>query len=235
LIPFSKIAAISFDAGGTLIRPYPSVGHVYSEILSNHGVTVEPSLLNRSFRIALKEETTSRREKVTESSEKSYWCRIVRKTIGSTVDNGLFGIIFEDLYETFASAKRWELIEGAKEILFLARDLGFRLCVLSNSDQRFRKVFKELNILPFFEEIFLSSEIGIEKPNTRAFRHVESVLKLSPEELLHVGDSIDHDANGAIAAGWHHLLVERNQLPDPYRQIDSLQEFIPLLENRTFS
>ena len=235
MIPFSKIAAISFDAGGTLIRPYPSVGHVYSEILSSHGVTVEPSLLNRSFRSALKEETTVHRGKITECSEKSYWCRIVRKTFGTTVNKELFEIVFEDLYETFASANRWELVEGAKEILVLARDLGFRLAVLSNSDQRFRKVFRELEILPFFEEVFLSSEIGIEKPHINTFRHVESALKLSPAALLHVGDSIDHDVNGAIAAGWHHLLVGRNRLPSPYRQIDSLQELMPLLENTTFS
>ena len=234
MIPFSKIAAISFDAGGTLIRPHPSVGHIYAEILSNHGVGAEPATLNNSFRVAISEEPSGHRGKVSESTERRYWYRIVRKTVDSTVNDGLFGVVFEDLYETFASAKRWKLVEGAQEILTLARERGFRLAVFSNSDQRFRKVFAELGILPFFEEIFLSSEIGIGKPDTPAFRHVESALELSPAMLLHVGDSIDHDADGAIAAGWYHLLVGRDRFPAPYRQINSLRDLMPLLDETTF-
>jgi len=35
---FGGIRAISFDVGGTLIRPWPSVGHVYAEVAAQQGV-----------------------------------------------------------------------------------------------------------------------------------------------------------------------------------------------------
>ena len=30
------IQAVTFDVGGTLIRPWPSVGHVYAEVAARH-------------------------------------------------------------------------------------------------------------------------------------------------------------------------------------------------------
>jgi len=35
----SDIRAITFDVGGTLIAPWPSVGHIYSDIAARFGVS----------------------------------------------------------------------------------------------------------------------------------------------------------------------------------------------------
>src|ERR1039457_5439811 len=48
-----KLAAVTFDVGGTLIEPWPSVGHVYAEVAARHGVkNVLPELLNERFKAA---------------------------------------------------------------------------------------------------------------------------------------------------------------------------------------
>jgi phosphoglycolate phosphatase-like HAD superfamily hydrolase len=44
------IKAITFDVGGTLIEPFPSVGHIYAEIAAQHGHgKFSPEELNRRF------------------------------------------------------------------------------------------------------------------------------------------------------------------------------------------
>ena len=44
-----SIKAITFDVGGTLIEPWPSVGHAYAEVAARHGVTVEPDEVTSRF------------------------------------------------------------------------------------------------------------------------------------------------------------------------------------------
>ena len=47
-----RVRAVLFDAVGTLIRPYPSVGSVYSRAAAPCGVRCRPSVLDRHFRTA---------------------------------------------------------------------------------------------------------------------------------------------------------------------------------------
>ena len=48
--PLSGIQAVTLDVGGTLIEPWPSVGHVYAEIAARFGAPGHaPALLNRQF------------------------------------------------------------------------------------------------------------------------------------------------------------------------------------------
>src|SRR5690242_8718711 len=45
-----SVRAVTFDVGGTLIQPWPSVGHVYAEVAASHGHKgLSPEILNRRF------------------------------------------------------------------------------------------------------------------------------------------------------------------------------------------
>src|SRR5512133_1823564 len=47
------LQAITFDVGGTLLEPWPSVGHVYAEVAARHGLPgLAPEALNRQFHAA---------------------------------------------------------------------------------------------------------------------------------------------------------------------------------------
>ena len=74
------------------------------------------------------------------------------------------------------------------------RDRGYRIALLSNNDSRLRNVIQDLGIaLLIFEQIFISSEIGFEKPNPKIFKYVEREMNASAEEILHLGDSYSRD------------------------------------------
>ena len=42
--------AVFFDAGGTLLRPYPSVGEIYQTVASRHGCQVDKDVIEKKFR-----------------------------------------------------------------------------------------------------------------------------------------------------------------------------------------
>jgi putative hydrolase of the HAD superfamily len=76
-----------------------------------------------------------------------------------------------------------------------ARAAGIRTALLSNSwgvDYYPRELLEEL-----FEEIVISGEVGVRKPDADAYLHTAELLGLRPEECVFVDD---HDGNVEAAA-----------------------------------
>lgn len=62
--------------------------------------------------------------------------------------------------------------------------------------------------------VALSYDIGFEKPDRRIFDAVKEMMKQVEDgncEFLHVGDDLEKDVNGAKAAGWESLLMDREK------------------------
>ena len=45
-----SVRALYFDVGGTLLRPWPSVGTIYASVANRHGMTATAAGLERAFR-----------------------------------------------------------------------------------------------------------------------------------------------------------------------------------------
>src|SRR5688572_12081635 len=93
-----EIQAVTFDVGGTLIEPWPSVGHVYAEVAETHGFEFAPNELNERFRAAWK-------AKKNFQHSRADWAALVRATF-KTPEADMF---FNELYARFASAKVWRV------------------------------------------------------------------------------------------------------------------------------
>ncbi|HZE14050.1 MAG TPA: HAD-IA family hydrolase, partial [Chthoniobacterales bacterium] len=64
--------------------------------------------------------------------------------------------------------------------------------------------------------IFLSSELGADKPDSEIYRRALALSGARPNETLHVGDDRERDWEGASAAGLSIFRLERprNSLRD---------------------
>lgn len=97
------------------------------------------------------------------------------------------------------------LFPGMAELLELSRKEGILLGILSNGvgEGQLRKC-RVLGLDRWFpaERIFISGDIGANKPDPEAFRYVERRTGHAPEELVMVGDSIANDITGAARSGW---------------------------------
>lgn len=201
---FALLRAVTFDVGGTLVAPHPSVGGIYAEVLTEEGIPADAATIERDFRTAFRHH-----EQSLCTAEREFWERVFRDACSSaSIPADKFSVVFERAYATFARGHRWRVLEGARETVSALRNRGLQLAILSNSDSRFHTVLAELGLSPLFTHRFLSGEVGYEKPDIRLFRHVEAALNLSPEQILHVGDSRRADFEGAKAAGWRAFLVK---------------------------
>jgi len=196
------IRAVTFDAAGTLLLPHPSVGAVYREVLERHGCPYEAKALEAGFRRAFRSTRKPAEGVDGEERERRYWRAIVAASIeGLSPPPRDFDRLFEDLWETFAESRRWRLARGARPLLRRLRQRGYRIGLLTNWDARARRVLRGKRLLPLFDEIFISSERGREKPDPEAFRAAAAGLGTRTAGLLHVGDTWEQDVSGALEAG----------------------------------
>lgn len=216
---------ITIDAAGTLIRPWPSVGAVYGEAARNYGLVVVDAEIDRRFYKVFGEMQKDR--KITSGEEKDFWKQVVLCVFEPYSKNRPLHELFERLWDLFALGEHWKLSEGAKETLNALRQRGYRLAVLSNNDSRLRSVLHDLEIDDLFDEIFISSELGVEKPDVEIFRIAERILNGKPSDFLHLGDSYSRDFEGARNAGWSALLFGKPKIEE--EQILAFPELIELL------
>ncbi len=221
-LPNKQYRWITLDAVGTLIDPHPSVGHLYSAVLARHGVEAAHSQLQTRFIEVFKGMTRSPREGICDASEYQFWKKLVLDVISPWMNNGKADAVFEDAYESFARADSWRAIDGAHELLDVLSERGYKLALLSNADSRIRKIIQELGLATHMEHIFLSCDLGYEKPDSRIFKKVEGILGCGPEEILHVGDSRRNDGEGPRSAGWQTMVIGA-ELPD----LASLAKAVP--------
>lgn len=81
------------------------------------------------------------------------------------------------------------------------QDEGYHMSVISNADGRAAQIFRQLQLANFFEQIFDSHILGVEKPDPTIFEMALDELGLSPAEAVYIGDVFYIDTWGANHAG----------------------------------
>jgi putative hydrolase of the HAD superfamily len=103
----------------------------------------------------------------------------------------------------------WSVVpEGLVDALGAVRAAGGRVAIVSNSEGMLDGLFRQLGVREQLDLVLDSGVVGIEKPDPRIFRLALDRYALSPDEALHLGDSIATDVDGARAAGVRVALVD---------------------------
>lgn len=79
--------------------------------------------------------------------------------------------------------------------------IHYRLAVVSNFYGCLKEVLRQFDLLKYFETVIDSAVVGIRKPDPRIFEQAIGKLRLSPETIAVVGDSLDKDIIPAASLG----------------------------------
>ena len=162
-----------------------------------------------------------------------------------------FELLFEELglpHSGEAACRRYEellceghwFMPGAERLLEELKG-DYRLFIVSNGSAKVQAArLASAAIGPYFEQIFISEEVGAEKP-TRAFfdRCFARIPDWDPARAILVGDSLTSDIRGAKNAGmlsvWYNYRGRSGRAEiRPDYEISDLAELPPLLA-RLFS
>jgi len=210
----AALKAIFFDAVGTLFYLTRTVGDHYALVGSEVGLTLDARQLDRAFYLAWKQ--MPRRTAIDgprPNDDKDWWRELVNLVLDqiapslSEFDRDNF---FEIAYEHFADAGVWELYPEVADVLEKLQP-RFQLAVISNFDGRLRFILGHLGISKYFPRVFVSSEIGADKPDPEIFRRAVKIISLKPSEVLHVGDDHERDWKAASEAGLSIFRLDRQK------------------------
>ena len=137
-------------------------------------------------------------------------------------------------YRMAAMQRAWQLFDDARPCLDWMRASGLRLAVITNADSAYqRKKISDTGLAGTFDDLIISGELGVAKPDPQIFHAACTAVGAEPHETVHVGDRLDTDALGAANAGMHGVWLNRNGTehapPDGVSMITSLAELPELL------
>jgi putative hydrolase of the HAD superfamily len=226
------IRAVFFDVDFTLIYPGPTFqAEGYQRACAAYGIDVDPAKFDEataasSFILDEVEEQIYKHDVFIH-----YTASIIEKMGGrgeSVVE------VASAIYDQWSVNHHFEMYDDVAPVLEALQKQGLTIGVISNS-HRSLDAFREHFSLGGVITVSVSgAEHGYMKPHRSIFDAALDRANVKAGEAMMVGDSLKHDIEGALNAGWHAVLLRRSgevprMLPPDLRVIQTLPDLLPLL------
>lgn len=231
----NKISTVSFDVLGTLLCYFPSREKVYSDICKNYNIIYSENEFKSALSVISEIFDKEIEQKISHPSsyqlELELWGEFnqnVLNYLGFSEGEELGKLIHKELWE---NPKYLKVERGAHETLTALKNNGYKLITISNEVSSLRNILKLFGLYDFFDEIFISSEVGFSKPDRRIFEYAMKKLAISNDEIIHIGDSLVSDVLGAKRANIKaiHLNKNNKRCNDNHLDIHGLEEVLNFL------
>ena len=232
-----KIEMVFFDAGETLLRPYPSFAELFASTAESHGVQVDVDAV-RSVRrrlaphlVELAEESGVDRPSLRPDRSYGFWGYLYRRFLAE------LGIedeaLVQRLFDVFSDSTSYKLFDDSLPVLMELQARGYRLGLISNFEGWLEKLLVELEVGHLFETTVISAAEGIEKPDVAIYRLALERAGVDATASAMVGDSPANDAAPAAEIGMTPVLLDRDGSYEDlaYPRVTSLEEVPTMLEN----
>lgn len=214
----SAIRAVFFDAAGTLFTLKRPVAEIYVELAVSHGFRPKAdavAAVKAAFRRVM-EDAPPPVFLVDDSAEIKrcewlWWFDVVHNVFYRVGMFDRFDEFFEEAFQRFDGPELWQLYPDTRLALETLRARGLELGIVSNFDSRLFNVLRGLGLESHFDTVTISSLARAAKPAPGIFRLALDKHALDPEEVVHVGDSLREDVQGADKAGLIGVWVDRSE------------------------
>jgi REG-2-like HAD superfamily hydrolase len=234
------LRAVFLDIGDTVMRPNPSWEHVYKMAFEEFGVDVDIDELHAALRAAYHHGGWGM-EGGFEPTEETSFQRTVQIDAAAIAELGLEPMpeaFYRRLSELFMVTSHWHIFPDAYPTLEALQERGLIVGAVSNWVWNLPELLHALDLVRHFDFIAASARIGFEKPHPRIFEWALQQAGVEPASVIHVGDHVDADVQGAAGVGIDGVLIDRTgryapeEVPAGVPVIRSLDELLPLVDRR---
>ena len=214
------IQAICFDFDGTLAQYRGDFGALGQALFG--ALSIPPDHFERAS------EAFSRRVRLEGVSTLPVILRGIAQDLGVTVDD----LEPAAVKMTADYAAEVALLSGAKEVLELASHLPLALVSNGPSDMQ-RAALAKVGIESYFKTVVISGDedVAVRKPKGRIFELACERLNVPPKHVLMVGDNLEADVQGALAAGLQAVWLSKTDVEDVDR-VGDLKKLCAYLERK---
>jgi putative hydrolase of the HAD superfamily len=201
------IRAITIDALGTLLELLPPAPRLQAALRERLGVEVSLEQAGRAMKaeIAYYRAHLWMGRDAAGLAELRHRCAVVLREALVVHEAGE-----DELTEVLLEAIRFEPFPDAVPALRALRAAGVKLVAASNWDISLHEQLERTGLTPLLDGALSSAEVGAPKPDPEIFTRALALAGARPEEALHVGDDLEADVGGALAAGLTPVLIDRD-------------------------
>lgn len=220
------------DIGETVVHVHPPFIETVLRIAADFGVTHPPADFEQRATEIWRQDINASRSRghtITTSASSRYWHTHYARL------GDLLGLpdpqdFSHALYQRFSSFEAYQPMPGAVDALRALNRLGLRLVVASNWEGWLGRLLALLDLERFFAAQVVSADIGAEKPDALFFERGLAIAQVDRRRVLHVGDGLTADVNGALNAGIDAVWVNPSQPADsPVPVIATIAELPDLI------
>jgi phosphoglycolate phosphatase len=183
-----QVKAVMIDLDGTLLDTIPDLAAAANGMLTELNMTVLPEATIRNY-------------------VGKGIANLIERTLTNSMDGkpdaGLFQRavpVYERTYRE-VNGKYTTMYPGVKEGLDLLRAQGLPLVCVTNKSERFTlPLLEHVSLSSYFVSVVAGDTLPQKKPDPAPLLHACRQLKVAPDEMLMIGDSLN-DAQAARAAG----------------------------------
>ena len=231
------IDAISLDFYGTLIHPCNGRGRGSNLIDYLRAQGLEPNAWDHGFLYdVFARHDTDYSPDLPAAERREYLRRLTARALAC------LGVAAQDASSDHHEPSVWRILgpeafclfPETRDVLDALRARGYPIALVSNWQRGLGHFCAELELADAFEHVIASAEVGVAKPDRRIFDEACTRLGVPPDRVLHVGDTLADDYEGARAAGLQAILLQRGSKTTPedvsdVETISDLRRLLPLL------
>jgi putative hydrolase of the HAD superfamily len=205
------IKGIIFDCYNTLIdiRTDEDSIETYKPVCSwliYQGVKIDADELMSEYKSIVKEELESRWEKYPDIKVELVFSKICKQHALWDIDEVVVGAETARAFRA-ASLRRFGVFHQSLRLLEELK--GTPMGIVSNAQKVFSELeLRYLDLTKHFQFIIFSSEFGHKKPDPRIFLEGANRLGEKPEEILCIGDNMEHDIAPSAKLGMKAMHIE---------------------------
>jgi putative hydrolase of the HAD superfamily len=214
------VRAVVFDVDFTLARPGPDLGpEGYRRLGRRYGLELDPSRYEQARIDAFAE--VKRHPELDHDEE--IWVLFTERIIIGMGGRGHTYEAAREMERRWSQSVHFELYEDALPVLDLLRERGIKIGMLSNSSRDLGEFVAHHGL--YADAVLTSHVHGKTKPHGSIFAAMLRRLEVEPPEAVMVGDTIEDDVEGALAAGMSAVLLDREgRYPHVTARLDDLRE-----------
>lgn len=209
-----RYAAISFDAGYTLIQPRREAPAIVAELLAEQGIAPDTDTLDRAHHRAerLFLENYLQPLNDTWTADERIYAFYIRYYAQFLDDLGVRNPDHShgsEIIRRYLDVSNWELYPDTAEALVTLHAAGYRMGVASDWNSGLSKILHAYGLSRYLDWAIVSGTIGFAKPSPQFYRLVAQRAHLPVDRIVHVGDSYYADVRGARTVGMDAVLLDR--------------------------
>ncbi len=181
---------IILDAGGVLFYIDAWRNTIYKRILKSEGYEVDK--IDKAIEgLKAFDRTYFETDVIRTWEDEKAWLTSRAYFLAMAVDP-CHPVLADKLFMLAFDSFQYKIYEETYEVLDALKQAGHQLYVLSNATASLDWAFDYLALRPYFEAVFISAYIGLEKPNPMIFREALNLIQDQAQNCLFVDDKLNH-------------------------------------------